>query len=451
MTPFVNRFKKPTIIVLILISVFSITCRNSFKCWSNNSPFFSDVDQYYSFLIAQTIHQDLAFNFPNNYWLIKTPTGKHIPKFSIGMAVMYSPFFYSAHFYTLHFSRQPADGYSRPYADALVIASFFYTLAGLYFLRKILLMFFDEWASALSILTIYLATNLLFYTLAWGLMPHNYLFFLFSAILYSTIKWHQTLKLKYVMMLSLSMGLTVLVRPAQIIVFIIPILYNIRSLSDIKEKINFLYLQKKHVLLGALCFLITILPQLLYWKWTSDSFLYFSYGDRERFFFDDPKIIEFFFSYRKGWLVYTPIMFFSLIGFIWRKKIEIVYLSILVYTFVSIYVLSCWWCWWFGGGFGMRTMVESYVFLALPLTSFISFCLHSWLGKLFVIVIISSAIYLNIVQIYQYKIATLHYDSMTKEVYWKIFGKWERTNEIIQFCEKHYLAPDYEKARIGIR
>ena len=59
-------------------------------------------------------------------------------------------------------------------------------------------------------------------------------------------------------------------------------------------------------------FLVWI-PQLLYWKTVTGNYLFYSYAD-EGFFFLNPQILKGLFSYRNGWLIYSPVMFFALLG-----------------------------------------------------------------------------------------------------------------------------------------
>lgn len=55
-------------------------------------------------------------------------------------------------------------------------------------------------------------------------------------------------------------------------------------------------------------------------------------------------------------------------------------------------------------------------------------------------------IYWNILQIVQYRHTFLHYDSMTKEAYWKLFGKPALSDTAYWSL---LSPPDYEKAKRG--
>ena len=107
--------------------------------------------------------------------------------------------------------------------------------------------------------------------------------------------------------------------------------------------------------------------QFIYWKWATGNWVFNSYIG-ERFYFDRPRILNFLFSYRKGWLVYSPVFILSFLGIykMYQNKNEWG-LPIILTLISTVYVFSSWWCWWFGGGFGMRPMIDYYPLLIIPL------------------------------------------------------------------------------------
>jgi hypothetical protein len=71
------------------------------------------------------------------------------------------------------------------------------------------------------------------------------------------------------------------------------------------------------ILLGSL--------QLIYWKLTTGRWLYYSYEEGEKVRLFAPYLIPVLFSFKKGWLVYTPLMIFSILGLysLYKKTKEI--------------------------------------------------------------------------------------------------------------------------------
>ena len=169
--------------------------------------------------------------------------------------------------------------------------------------------------------------------------------------------------------------------------------------------------------------------------------------EQGKFFFMNPQIINGLFSFRKGWLIYTPVMIFGLAGFFFlRKRSPEIFMPMLVFVIVNVYVVYSWWCWWYGGSYGSRPMIDMYGIMALPLAAFIEKAanVRKWLKISFAVILIGM-IWLNQFQTSQYRTSLLHWDSMTKEAYFGIFGRktWP------EGYEKMLKIPDDEKALKG--
>lgn len=419
----IKKLLTPSVISIVIIILFSLF---SFKFWISwdKNQFSNDVDQYYSFLIAQFIHHDLTFHFPNVYWLVPTPTGEMIPKATIGIALLNAPFFVIADNVAFVFNYETL-GYSAPYAWCIHFGAMLYVLIGFWYLRKTLILFFNEWITAFTLLCILFATNLFYYTYRETEMPHSYLFFLFSIFIYHVIKWHHVNKIKHLYYFCFIAGFIALIRPTEALVLVFPLLYNVTSFKLLQEKFRLIFNLKWKLLLAIFIFLIPIIPQLIYWKVQTGQFLFFSYGNKEGFFFADPKIYSVLFSWRKGWFIYTPIMLFAVTGlFIMLKKWKGMFIPIFIYLIVNIYLISSWWDWGFGGAFGMRALVQSYAFMAIPMAFVLNYIFNLQLKKIIKISIISTFLsciflfgYINIYQTYLFKNYYLHWDSMSKKAY----------------------------------
>jgi hypothetical protein len=461
--------KKPywfTLYTLIFIFVYMICFQNYWRFWNSDkgqTPFQWDADQYYSYLPATFIYHDLDFSYTTRYWLITAPNGKAVAKGTYGMALMFSPFFLLGHKIAIN-QHSALDGYSEPYGTCVHYGSLFYCLFGLFILSRVLRRFFSDKITALTIVSLFFATNLFFYTLRDGEMSHCYSFFLISLFLWLTCRWHERGKSIYFLWLGLTTGLLTLIRPNEIIILLVFAGYGVQSWPELKTKVRGIVLSLKNIPLFALGFFIMWLPQMLYWKAKTDNFFFFSYGSEERFFWTDPQIMNVLFSYRKGWFVYTPIMMLTMIGlFFILKKSNPFKMATVVYLLISLYVLSCWWCWWYGGGFGMRSLIQAYALLAIPLAAFYEYILSldfrkqifTVAARSVVILLFSGFTSLNIIQTYQYDHPAdrrlLHYEAMSKAAYWRTFGKFDITDEDYAKFQEELIAPDYEGARQGKR
>ncbi len=452
---------KVSYLALIVITVYCLLFNDYWKSWKyGETPFVHDVDQYYSYLPATFIHHDLTFSYPHNrYWLIKAPNGALVPKGTCGMAIMYMPFFLLGHKVAFN-SGDTLDGYSTGYGDCVHYGSIFYALLGLFFLRKSLALYFKDYIVAITLIAVFFGTNLLYFVLGFGELAHNYLFCLSSIFIWYTIKWHEKPKIKFSIYLGLLLGLMTLIRPTEILIGLIFLLYNVTSFAELKLKLRMFLTRWKQLIIIGLCFILMLSPQLIYWKYMTGNFFYFSYGSDERFFFNDPKIMNVLFSYRKGWLLYTPLMAFSIIGMFCSKKyFPKLFIPFVLYFIINIYLIASWWCWWFGGGFGMRAIVQSYSILSFFLAGFVRYIAElNWTRKLFetfikyiLITAWSVLICFNLVQTYQFKEGMIHYDGMTKYTYWLVFGKFSLEGDQPTRYWSNLKPVDYEKAKLGER
>lgn len=171
--------------------------------------------------------------------------------------------------------------------------------------------------------------------------------------------------------------------------------------------------------------------QCIYWKTITGNFLFYSYvNPGEGFEFLSPYLLEVLLSFRKGWLVYTPIMIFALVGFffLWKGNKQI-FFSILFFFLINLYVVSSWSCWWYAGSFGQRALIPSYVLLSIPLGYFINAIslkriLYFSFGAVAILVIV-----LNIFQSWQMTQGILDISRNSREYYFRVFGKTKVTEE----------------------
>tara|TARA_B100000809_G_scaffold84190_2_gene82595 strand:- start:4319 stop:5698 length:1380 start_codon:yes stop_codon:yes gene_type:complete len=454
----IKKIEKDIWIIILLVFISTYTIFNM-KHWDKEDRVIVwDVVDYYGYLPATFIYGDVTLEYPNKnykeykhtFWFHKTDKGSNVFKMSMGMSILYSPFFFMAHAYS-SVTESISSGFSPPYRFAICISGIFYFVLGLIFLRKLMRNFFSENIVAITLLFIGLGTNLFYYVVIGVGMPHNYLFGLFSVALYFVFKWYKKPSFALSGVLGFLLGLVVLVRPTMILVLTSALFFEVNSIQLLKERIFF---YKNHILKIVTIILFSILtwvPQFIYWKIVTGSFIYYSYTD-QGFFFDDPQIFNLLFSFRNGWLLYSPLMIFSLLGlllmFVKKEKLSFG----LTFTIVLyVYVMSCWWVWWFGGSFSSRTMIDILPLLALGLAYFIKQLFQTNRRfKKSILTLMFLIVGFNLFQIRQAHEGLLHHDSMTKEAYSKIFFKLQ--SQITRKEVKPYLeTPDYESAKKGLR
>lgn len=439
-------------IALVTVLLFLILGR-----WHRSKVIDQDVIQYYSYLPAVVVHGDITMRYAigdpyyaDKVWGIYWKEGSGpVQKYTMGLSWLYAPFFLAGHASALVMGYH-ADGYSEPYKFWLQLSAVFYLLLGLAWLRRVLLRFYSEGITAATLCVLAFGTNLFYYTHGQAAMPHVYLFALVSGLLWWTMRLYDAPTWKAALWVGCLCGLAALVRPSHVLLWLIPASYGITGLRSLWERLLLVRTHFLKFLLLPVVQVLIFLPQVFYWRLLTDRWLYYSYTD-EQFFWGDPAILQVLGSYRNGWLVYTPVMVLGLagLGLLWRHARQWALAVPLVFG-LGLYVVACWWCWWYGGCFGQRVLIDYYPLLALGMAAIFTavwkvlprrelrWAAAGLLGFLVV---------LNLFQTFQFSRGVIHYDSMTAQAYWRAFGRDSRSPTQAQ----ELLAPDYEAAKRGER
>ncbi|MBL0341442.1 MAG: hypothetical protein IPP71_11155 [Bacteroidetes bacterium] len=133
---------------------------------------------------------------------------------------------------------------------------------------------------------------------------------------------------------------------------------------------------KSHIfkfLLILFAVLIVWVPQLYYWKIVTGKMI-FNLPHEGSYFLGHPNFIDGLISWRKGWLIYTPVMTFAIAGiFFLRGELKFLRLPVAIFLFINLYVVFSWWNWWYGGSYGQRALVDSYALMAIPLAAIVKY------------------------------------------------------------------------------
>ena len=363
---------------------------------SGNSTINYDVSGYYWYLPAFFIYDDAKeLKWMDEVFKKYRPTrnlqqafkhkesGNYVMKYSCGQAIMYSPFFAISHIYAKNSNEHPADGFSTPYQFGIFWGGFLIACLGLFMMRKVLLQFFSDRTVGLSLIALVFGSNWLEYSTFTGGMTHNYLFAIYAILIWNCIHFYKKPTFSKSILIGLLVGLAALIRPTEILAALIPLLWvnDLDGKTFLNYKIDFF---KKHLpkllAAAAVCLAVGSI-QLFYWKYASGDWLVYSYED-QGFNFLQPYVAPFMWSYKTGWLVYTPMMIFALIGFYHLFKQNRKLFIICFFFFLPfLWVAFSWKIWDYGGCIGQRTMVQAYPILLFPLAYFIDwvFTKKKWL------------------------------------------------------------------------
>lgn len=419
--------KKTEIIVIVIFLLVSFIGNNGYD--ASNQYITGDGVGYYAYLPAIFIYQDLSYSF-----IKKGKPGVH-PDFRrvfdgrivnmtfAGAAVLWIPFFLIAHGLS-HLFGLEADGYSILYQYSIYASALVFLFIGLYYLRKLLKVYkINDYTISITQLFLVFGTPIYFYTSSNPSYTHIYSFSLITVLLVLFTKLKNKLSLLNLVLAGIIYALIILLRPSNgMVILILPFIFG-----GFKETRNFIInilRNRKWLIILIISFVSVLSIQLILYKIQTDKWLLWTYTVGENkvgFDFSNPHILEILFSYRKGLFVYTPLLLFSLLGFIpfYREnKFKAVYLFFFL-LFVT-YVLSSWWNWAYGMSMGNRAFIDFFSFFAIILAYCFKF--HSQLLKASLIIIFIASLAYNQILDYQQRYYILYWN-MNKEMFWRVFLK----------------------------
>jgi hypothetical protein len=407
--------------------------------WTNaqtklTQPVLSDGTGYYAYLPQWFIYGTHNFEFmgyikskyPDSKFIIneldRYPNNRLRNKYYTGTALSNIPFFILGHVHA-SMCNEPMDGYSRPYLIWINIGSIAYFLFGslgfYLFLRRFQI---DRFWILLGLMGMAFATNLSYYVNVSVPFAHVFGFATINWSLFFAKKWADTNERSAFFWLCFFLGFSFVIRPTNLLVILfIPFLFpNFRIF--IGRSLSWLKYRRKCIVFGSLLFFAFIAFQLLMTHDQSGEWQLNTYSNERFDNWTNPEILNVLFSWRKGLFVYAPILFLILpgIAMLYRKS---AYLTIgyLLFFVISTYVFASWWCWWYGGGLGMRVYIDFMAILFVPIV----FLLQTTRILLKItcvgLMLLSSWMY----QVYEFQMVNniLHYDNMNYDQFKYVFMK----------------------------
>lgn len=330
---------------------------------------------YYSYL--RSVVFDHNFDLHNEFALFdslyghktlinwQTSTGQLANPFSVGPAILWSPFVWLAKASTaiFNFSDQYSlPGYNLPFQMAVALGTWFYFLLGIFFIFHALTRFFSKPASFIAILATTAVSPVVFYLIYEPSMSHALTVFSTGLFFYVVVKIYQTPETKYrdYFLLGLSTGLLFLIRWQDIIFILL-------AVALIGQKVWQQKNIKKYLLslgLAVAMFFLAILPQLLMWKFLFGQWVAVPQGS-SFFALASPHFWQFLFSSYHGLFIVHPLLLLSIFGLLlaWKKRPYLLGLFAIP-LFLQVYLNAGLADWQGGGSFGARRMVSSFFIFA---------------------------------------------------------------------------------------
>lgn len=340
--------------------------------------------------------------------------GNKVTKYLGGVAILQAPFFGIGHLIAKA-TNKPTDGFSPPYQYALSFGVILYCVLALFLLRAILLRYVNDAMVALTLVLLCLATNFIQYTAIDNGLSHGWIFPLYVLLIYATIRWHHTPKASWALLIGCIVGLATICRPTEAIALFIPLFWNLHSKEASREKWSAVKTHRLQVLYAILGGILGILPQLLYWKSATGSFVY-DVGSKWVFLNPWWRVLV---GWEKGWFIYTPVTLLFVAGLFFIRKFPF-HKAALVFCLLNIWIIISWDEWQYGASYSTRALVQSYPVFALPLAAIIErIQAHKWRPIFWAI--FAYLIAVNLFQTVQYNSGILHYDDMNRHYYSRIY------------------------------
>jgi len=386
-----------------------------------------DALGYYMYLPSVFIYEDItelkwlpqideeySVTGGNMYQARMHENGNYVCKYLGGVSIMEAPFFFIGHIIAKN-TEYKVDGFSPPYQYALAFGAVLYCILALLLLRNLLLRFFSDQATAVTLLLLVAATNLVQYAAADSAQSHAFIFPLYVLIIYLTIKWHESPKAFWAFSGGLVIGLATICRPTEAIMLFIPLLWSTHTKEASKEKWAQVKLHRNHIAYAAVGGIIGILPQLLYWKFAAGTFIY-DVGSKWVFLNPFFRVL---FGWSNGWFIYTPITIFFVLGLFFIKKFPF-RKAVIAFCLLNIWIIISWFDWKYGGTYSTRALVQSYPVFAFPFAAIIERIIATkWRFVFYVLG--AYLIYVNLFQLEQYYNTVLHFRDMNRQYYSRIY------------------------------
>ncbi|MDT7883606.1 MAG: hypothetical protein RQ891_01960 [Thermoflexus sp.] len=335
-----------------------------------------DTVAYYAWLRAAVIRGSLdvseefiRFGYGGERGL--SPTGYRINEWSVGPALLWSPFFLMAHGLVRLGNALgipwEADGYSAPYQTLTALGSALYALIGLELLRRLALRIASPAAALWGVLTAWLASPLVFYMSAHPFMSHAVDFFVNAGFLLAWTCWEKPTPWAR-LALGWIGGLAAAVRYPNATLLLWPALEDLRqALRAPREGL----LRLLSLGVGAW---IGFLPQMIVWRVVFGAWIVGNpYGIAGAGTFDlrAPHLLEVLFSTNRGLFPWTPIAAFALAGLVGplRRARPAWARLLLAQTGAQLYIVGSWSVWSGAAAFGPRLLTGLFAGFALGLAA----------------------------------------------------------------------------------
>ena len=297
-------------------------------------------------------------------------------KYTVGMALVLSPFYLLGHLTTLslnllHISRASPHGLSWPYELLYCLGSLTIGMVGLVFSYKACRLYCDRASSAIATLGVWFASPLFFYLAIENSMSHAVTQGLISAFLYYCLIGVWLHKRNHALLVGCLLGLAALVRPQEILFCSVPVVMLLWSRRIVSWKSAIISLLIIGVPVVAFASIQAAVYMIEYGTVSGSPYMIEGQagGGGGSFNWSTPRLAQVLLSGHRGLFVWHPITLLGTIGlfvcFLRRSKMASV--ALFIALALQIYLVAAWHCWWQGASVGSRMLSNCTLIFALGL------------------------------------------------------------------------------------
>lgn len=243
------------------------------------------------------------------------------------------------------------DGFNPVYQVFLQAWQFLLAVAGLVFARAVVAHLIGPRYAWSGVLTVWMASPLVYYQTSNLSMSHNTVFLCVAALVLGALETQRRPSAFWPWwLMGAGYGLAVVTR-FQAAVFAVVLLHVLWKCArnrgtSVLPAIGWL-------VAGGLPFAVL---QMWAWKVVYGQWVVFSYGAAgEAFSWGRPALVQSLFSSFHGMFYWHPLLFVSFAGmFWWAWRQRGMAIPLTMAGVLTAYINAAWWCWWFAASFGIR-------------------------------------------------------------------------------------------------
>jgi len=312
-----------------------------------------------------------------------TATGHIDNHFSVGPAILWSPFLLAAHLCVLSYDalggHMLPDGFAKPYVVSMALATAFYGFLSLWISFRLARKYLPERYAFLAALGIWFASSMPMYMYFNPSWSHALSAFIVALFVWYWDRTRDSRLWSEWIVLGAIGGLMMDVYPPNAILLIFPALESLSTYwqelaqRDLKSVGREIFRNAAFAVVVLTAFLPTLITKKIIYG------SYFKFGYENLWSLNSPAILKVCFSADHGLFSWTPIIIPAVIGmWLLRRRNQILGLYSIIAFAVFLYLIGCYTDWDGLSSFGNRFFVSLTVLFVLGFAGFVDYFARIW-------------------------------------------------------------------------